>query len=360
MQAIAVCHGSEQSSRPDETGISSEISFHSVPKELVHRSKSLDVLPVGWRLLTNDRYLISVEWPGDHPFYTTVNGNPAANLVAETVRQCGLLLAHAAYQAPLGHHFVMWDLAYTRERVRPAVTAGSRRIEVEAGCSDLRFRGPRLAAMTCEMTLREDGRTVARGGGRFDIVSPAVYRRLRGPQLASAVRPAVQPDPVAPALVGRSRPIDVVLAPAVSGPTVSGPAASGPTVSGSAATALATTAAATTTTATAPSGRWQLRADFGHPTIFDHDNDHFPGMALVEAAFQAANAVVAPGRYHWSSTEVAFLGYVEFGSPCWIEARTGSRTGSMDATRPTTVEITGHQDGRPVFTALLEGTSAHG
>ncbi|MFG2962190.1 ScbA/BarX family gamma-butyrolactone biosynthesis protein [Streptomyces sp. NPDC048288] len=346
MQAIAVCHGSEQSSRPDETGISPEISLHPVPKELVHRSKSLDVLPVGWRLLTNDRYLISVEWPGDHPFYTTVNGNPAANLVAETVRQCGLLLAHAAYQAPLGHHFVMWDLAYTRERVGPAVTAGSRRIEVEAVCSDLRFRGPRLAAMTCEMTLRADGRTVARGGGRFDIVSPAVYRRLRGPQLASVVRPAVQPDPVTPALVGRTRPIDVVLAPAASGPTV---------------TALAATAA---TAATAPSGRWQLRADFGHPTIFDHDNDHFPGMALVEAAFQAANAVVAPGRYHWSSTEVAFLGYVEFGSPCWIEARigsrTGSRTGPMDATRPTAVEITGHQDGRPVFTALLEGTSAHG
>lgn len=322
MQAIAA-----SMERRTETDISLDIPFYPVSKELVHRSNPSDVLPVGWRTLTKDRYLISVVWPRDHPFYTRVNGNHAANLIGETIRQCGLLLAHAAYDVPLGHHFVMWDMTYTREGARAAPPAGTHRIEVEVLCSGLRLRGRRLGAMTCQMTLRADGRTVAQGGGRFDIVSPAAYRRLRGRQIEAAPRP-VQPAPVAPAAVGRTRAMDVLLAPAP------GPASS----------------------AAAPSGRWQLRADFGHPTLFDHRNDHFPGMVLVEAAFQAANAAVAPALHHHTSAEVAFLGYVEYSHPCWIEART------RPAGTPhlTAVEVSGHQNDRVVFTALLEGTSAQG
>ncbi|MFE7649402.1 ScbA/BarX family gamma-butyrolactone biosynthesis protein [Streptomyces phaeoluteigriseus] len=301
--------------------------WYPVVKELVHRSNPSDVLPVGWRPLAEDRYLISVAWPQGHPFYARVNGDHAANLIGETIRQCGLLLAHAAYDVPLGHHFVMWDMAYTREPARPAAALGTHRVEVEVACSDLRLRGRRLGAMNCDMTLRADGRTVARGGGRFDIVSPAVYRRLRGAQIEAATQP-VQPDPVPPAAVGRTRVMDVLLAPAPE------PAPS----------------------ADAPFGRWLLRADFGHPTLFDHRNDHFPGMLLVEAAFQAANATVAPALHHHTSAKVAFLGYVEYGHPCWIETRLRP-TGMPQLTA---IEVTGRQNGRPVFSALLEGTSAQG
>ncbi|WP_328551620.1 ScbA/BarX family gamma-butyrolactone biosynthesis protein [Streptomyces sp. NBC_00358] len=328
MQAIAVRVEERQDSTREETDISLDIPSHSVTKELVHRTNPSDVLPVGWRPLTKDRYLISVAWPEDHPFYTRVHGNHAANLIGETIRQCGLLLAHAAYDVPLGHQFVMWDMTYTREPARPAARPGTHRIEVEVVCSDLRVRGRRLGAMTCEMTLRADGRTVARGGGRFDIVSPAAYRRLRGDQIRTAAQPAVQPAPVAPGIVGRTRAIDVLLAPAPE-------------------------AQCTTDT---PSGRWQLRADFGHPTLFDHRNDHFPGMVLVEAAFQAANAITAPALHHHTSAEIAFLGYVDYGHPCWIEARTRP----ADPAQPAAIEVTGHQNGRLMFSALLEGTSAHG
>jgi hypothetical protein len=310
-----------------ETDISSDISFHSVSKELVHRSNPSDVLPVGWRTLTKDRHLVSVVWPQDHPFYTGANGDREANLIGETIRQCGLLLAHAAYDVPLGHHFVMWDMTYTREQACPATASGIHGVEVEVDCSGLRFRGRRLGAMTCAMTLRVDGRTVAQGGGRFDIVSPAAYRRLRG-QRIEAVMDSVPPDPVPPVTVGRTRAIDVLLAPAPE----SAPAAA------------------------APSGRWQLRADFTHPTMFDHRNDHFPGMVLVEAAFQAANATVAPALHHHSSAQVAFHGYVEYGRPCWIE----TRIRATDSPHRTAIEVTGHQNDSLVFTALLEGPSAQG
>ncbi|MCX5008378.1 ScbA/BarX family gamma-butyrolactone biosynthesis protein [Streptomyces sp. NBC_00638] len=325
MQAIVICTENRRDSGRAETDISLDIPFHPVSKELVHRTNPSDVLPAGWRPLTKDRFLISVAWPQDHPFYTRVHGNHAANLIGETIRQCGLLLAHAAYDVPLGHHFVMWDMTYTREAARPAAHPGTHHIEVEVHCSDLRFRGSRLGAMTCEMTLRADGRTVAQGGGRFDIVSPAAYRRLRGDQIEAGTQP-VQPDSVPPAAVGRTRAIDVLLAPAPE-------------------PAPATDA---------PSGRWRLRADFGHPTLFDHRNDHYPGMVLVEAAFQAANATIAPALHHHTSAKIAFLGYVEYGEPCWIETRV-QPTGSPHVTA---IEVTGRQSDRLMFTALLEGTSA--
>lgn len=328
MQATDVQQEGRQPSWHTEPGISPDATFHPVLKELVHRSTSLDVLPVGWRPQAKNRYLINVAWPHDHPFYTTVKGNHAANLTAETIRQCGLLLAHAAYDVPLDHHFVMWDLAYTRERTRPAPAPGPRRIEVETACSDLRFRGRRLAAMTCAMTLRtEQGETLAQGGGRFDIISAAVYRRLRGEQIESTAPPA-QREPVPPVVVSRARPMDVLLAPAP------GPA---PTAAGS-------------------QRRWQLRADRAHPTVFDHRNDHFPGLVLIEAALQAANAATTPVRHHWSSVQVAFHSYVEFGPPCWIEVRTVP----TDLPHRTELEVTGHQSERPVFRVLLAGTSTHG
>lgn len=328
MQATDVQQGDRPPSWRTEPDILPDAAFHPVFKDLVHRSTSLDVLPVGWRLQAENRYLITVAWPNDHPFYTTVKGNYGANLTAETIRQCGLLLAHAAYDVPLDHHFVMWDMAYTRVWTRPTPTPGPRRIDVETACSDLRYRGRRLAAMTCDMTLRtEQGEILAQGGGRFDIISPAVYRRLRGDQIEST-EPPVPREPVPPVAVGRARPMDVLLAPAP------GPA---PTGAGS-------------------QRRWQLRADCAHPTVFDHRNDHFPGMVLVEAALQAANAATAPVRHHWSSVQVAFHSYVEFGPPCWIEVRTVP----TDLPHRTELEVTGHQSENPVFRVLLGGTSMHG
>ncbi|WP_078918016.1 ScbA/BarX family gamma-butyrolactone biosynthesis protein [Streptomyces sp. NRRL WC-3725] len=306
--------------RPD---ISPDAAGYPVAKELVHRSKLPDVLPVAWRTLTENRYLITVDWPQGHPFYTGEAGKGAATLLAETIRQCGLLLAHAAYEVPLGHHFIMWDMEYSGPC--PAAQAGElRRMEVEAVCSDLRHRGRLLGGMTCRMTLRRDGVVVGEGGGRFDIISPAAYRRLRGDRLQTEA-PPVQPDPVPPGRVGRARPMDVLLAPAPQPASEAGGIA----------------------------GRWQLRADFGHPTLFDHRNDHFPGMVLLEAALQAANATVAPAVYHHTSAKVCFLGYVEYDAPCWIE----SRTRPADAAQPPAIEITAHQNGRLVFAALLDGTA---
>ncbi|NEC10620.1 AfsA-related hotdog domain-containing protein, partial [Streptomyces sp. SID7909] len=90
-------------------------------------------------------------------------------------------------------------------------------------------------------------------------------------------------------------------------------------------------------------GRWPLRLDTGHPTLFGRPNDHVPGILLLEAARQAANATV-PG-FLPVTLRSDFLRYVELDRPCWIEATTA----------PAGVRVRAVQDGEPVFTCTLGG-----
>ncbi|MFF3876196.1 AfsA-related hotdog domain-containing protein [Streptomyces sp. NPDC001978] len=120
---------------------------------------------------------------------------------------------------------------------------------------------------------------------------------------------------MAPALVGRTSPADVVLTP------------------------------------TEEPGRWLLTPDFNHPILFDHHTDHLPGMVLLEAARQAATAAVAPGILTPASASTDFYRYAELDRPCWIEVtRTSPESGTT-----TTIEVTGRQDGETVFTSTITG-----
>lgn len=88
-------------------------------------------------------------------------------------------------------------------------------------------------------------------------------------------------------------------------------------------------------------GRWPLRLDIRHPTLFGRPNDHVPGILLLEAARQAATATV-PG-FLPVSLRSDFLRYVELDRPCRIEATTA----------PEGVLVRAVQDGGTVFTCAL-------
>lgn len=161
------------------------------------------------------------------------------------------------------------------------------------------------------MTVRHGAHTVATGGGHLTISTPLAYRRLRG---ASFPREsAALTIPALPQLVGRTDPAHVVLAP------------------------------------TPAPGRWQLRADDRNATLFGRAAEHYPGMILVEAAHQAAMALLSPAPFYPASFTIDFHRYVEFAPPCWIEAHTVTTM----VNGATSVRVTGHQDGRPAFTASL-------
>ncbi|MFD0395159.1 ScbA/BarX family gamma-butyrolactone biosynthesis protein [Streptomyces nogalater] len=197
-----------------------------------------------------------------------------------------------------------------RHRRRPAHRLHPADVELKITCDDVTYRSGHLSRMRYHAVLLRDRRPVAEAEAAFGCASPAVYRRLR----AGAPRTALPlPQALPPRDVGRDHPHDVVLA-----------AAGRP-------------------------GRWQLRADTTHPILFDHPVDHVPGMVLLEAARQAAQALCcASHRQTPIAMDSVFTRYVEFGSPCYIEAEHIHSAGSGPRVR-----VRGVQDGDETFSATL-------
>ncbi|MEU6813134.1 ScbA/BarX family gamma-butyrolactone biosynthesis protein [Streptomyces sp. NPDC046831] len=290
----------------------------TVARELVHRAAVAEVFLTGWSPVDDKCTRVTAQWPRAHSFYRPLAGHHDPLLVAETIRQAGVLACHAVYDVPLRHRFLMWGL-HTEVYPRHLVV-GSRPtdLDLDVTFTELTRAGSRLNGRY-RVTIRNGDEVVATGGAHFTCTAPAVYRRLRGERHGVRPRPedvtGAALEPVTPAAVGRREPSDVVLAP------------------------------------TDVPHRWQLRPDIGHPILFDHVDDHIPGMVLLEAARQAATALApAGGAVLPISLDGTFQRYVEFDSPCWIEAALCTE-GADDSARA--VRVTGTQDGETVFTCEL-------
>ncbi|WP_323379188.1 ScbA/BarX family gamma-butyrolactone biosynthesis protein [Streptomyces durbertensis] len=285
----------------------------TAPRELVHRAAVAEVFLTGWHRTGENRFALTAQWPRGHSFFTPVDRCYDPLLLAETIRQVGTLLAHAEYGVPLGHQFLMWDLHQSLHSGHIRVGAAPADLELAVTCHDIRRRGRRLAGMRYEVTLYRDGRATASGGASFDCTTAQVYRRMRG-ERAHAVQRRPLPPAVAPSSVSRLLDMDVVLSP------------------------------------TEAPLRWQLRADEQHPVLFDHPVDHFPGMVLVEAARQAAQAAHPDRPFLPAAMHSEFHRYAELDAPCWLSAEVLTPIGSGSRA----VRVTGHQDGQAVYTSVLE------
>ncbi|MFD7712448.1 ScbA/BarX family gamma-butyrolactone biosynthesis protein [Streptomyces sp. NPDC059785] len=292
----------------------------TVPREYVHRASHAEVFLTGCRRLDETHYSFSGQWPRAHTFYTTPQGTHHDPLqAAETIRQTGLYLAHAQLGVPLGHHFLLHDLTTTSHPTLMAIGTRPTELTLHATCSDITRKGKRLAAFAMHVVLTHaaTGRVYATGGGHFTCLTPATYHRLRHAGATAGTGRAVlgdggarlHPEPVvAPYAVGKTHPYDVVLSP------------------------------------TGVPGRFLLNPNLGHPVLFDHPGDHFPGMVLIEAARQATHAHTAGADAVTFAT--VFGQYAELTEPLHVTAARAD--GDMS-----TVEVTGRQDGRTVFTTRV-------
>ncbi|WEH38098.1 hypothetical protein OG233_30250 [Streptomyces sp. NBC_01218] len=275
----------------------------AVPGELVHRARPRDVVPTGWERRAENRFLVSGIWPADHGFFAPADGLHDALLLVESMRQSTILIGHGAYGVPLDHHFLMGSLDFTCDPAHLRA-AGSHEVELEVSLSATTWRAGRLCAMDSRVTVRREGGTAGVGVSSIRILSPRTYARLRGGR-TGALRTLPPGAGVPPHTVGRTRPQDVLLAPA------------------------------------SRSDLWQLRVDTGHTTLYQGPKDHIPGMVLIEAARQAAYTLMGPAAFHPAAATNSFARYAEFGEPIWIEARPGQRRN--------TVVVTGRQEGEEVF-----------
>lgn len=290
-------------------------------RQLVHRTDPLDVFPTGLTRLTDTQFSVPAHWPRSHRFFAPVGSHQDPLLIAETMRQTTMLIAHAQFGVPVGDAFVMWELRYTSASERLELGEDPWDITVDVSCSQIRRRGRSLGSMHIELLLHRRGTVLATGGGRISCTSAAAYQRLRGHRGAVLDTPIPLLPAVAPRTVGRTSENDVVLSPG-----------------------------------TDP-GTWLLRLDTRHPTLFGRPNDHVPGILLLEAARQAAHAATG-SAFLPTAMQADFLQYVELDRHCRIEATVLPADGG-DALAPAGVFIRAVQDGEPAFTCTLRSPELH-
>ncbi len=276
------------------------------------------MLLTGSAKLSDGRFTLTGQWPRAHSFFTEdTSAGPRHDplIAAETIRQAGLYLAHTEFDVPDNHVFLMRRMELNAVEDQLAIGTEPTDITLDAKAGKVR-QSRTSTVVELGFTIRRGGRTAATGGGEFTSLSPAVYRRVRGPYAGLDVRTADLPrkHAVPPALVGRSRPQDVVLA------------------------------------ATSTPGRWTVGPDPCNAVLFDHGGDHLPGMVLLEAARQAAHILLAPEGGRPISASATFDRYAELHAPCVVEARWHGAPGPTGSVR-----VTGVQAGETIFTSLLGG-----
>ncbi|MGX2995759.1 ScbA/BarX family gamma-butyrolactone biosynthesis protein [Streptomyces sp. JNUCC 64] len=283
----------------------------TVPSQYVHRAAVSEVFLTHWKPLRSDYFSIGAQWPRGHALFVPAGGYQDPMLLVESVRQAGALLAHAEYDVPFGHQFLMWNMAFAVTPEGLAAGPTPTDVELRVDCEDITRRGRRMTGMTYQVTVVREGRTAATATAGFSCTSPAVYQRLRGDRPTRTALPI--PLGLSPFTVGRTSQRDVVLA------------------------------------AADPSRphRWQLRVDTEHPNFFDHPVDHVPGMVLLEAARQAAHAATGLPDALPVALDSHFARYAELDAPCWIEADPAPPSVGGEIT----TAVRGVQHGETVFTA---------
>lgn len=302
--------------RTHHSGQPPTLSFEqTIPRYLVHRAAVSEVFVTDMNVVAEGRYQVGAQWPRRHNFFgprTKQSHDPM--LYLETCRQAVLLVAHRAYGVPLNSNFVSRAKNFSIEAAGLATEGRPVDIVLDIATSNVRQRGQGVGGMRFDFDCYRDGSHIGSASEGWRCVSPSVYRRIRGDHFAATPFQATTLPTVDPALVGRDRAEDVLLA------------------------------------ETSLHNVWSLQFDPDHPVLFDHPVDHVPGMVMIEGARQAALLMVGEPRALPVRADFDFDTYVEFDEPCLVIADE-----DQDAPEGTRViNVTFQQDGTTVASGSLE------
>nr|BFD87668.1 ScbA/BarX family gamma-butyrolactone biosynthesis protein [Streptomyces sp. Xyl84] len=270
-----------------------------VPRTLVHKTSSAEVLLTDAVRLDDDRFAVGARWPADHRLYRrSPDGESDPFFLIETVRQALIYVSHRFYDVPMDHPFVLRDLC-----VEPSFAGlpdtGSDALPVTLDVSFLRAPGhARRFGVELEAVLYAGGRVHGRARLSWEVLAPRSYQVLRRRNCPAPGDPSVPSDglvPLPPMAVGHAHDRDVLLASDPDGQP----------------------------------GRWWLRMDRSHPVLFDHEGDHIPGVVLLESFRQAARVVAAqtaghdpaPRLWRLASIAASYEAFGEYDRPVTVTAR---------------------------------------
>lgn len=271
---------------PHRTSPTIELSYEStVPRRLVHRAAVAGVLLTDWRPTGVDSFACAAQWPRSQTVPRGGRRDFDPLLIAETIRQSGILLAHRGYGIPQGHCFLMRRLRFSGAPERMRAFGRPLDLLVQVSVSEIQRRARAVTGLRIDTLLWAGGIRIAEGAGWLRCVDPGVYRRLRHAAIPGG--PGLPPPVTAipAARVGRHAPDDVVLGPPDE------------------------------------DGRHPLRVPLDHPLFFDHPLDHVPGMLAIEAVRQAAVAAVDVPGAALAGADAHFDGFLELDRRCTVLPR---------------------------------------
>ncbi|MEU8587549.1 ScbA/BarX family gamma-butyrolactone biosynthesis protein [Streptomyces sp. NPDC048664] len=303
----------------------------TVPRGLVHRHALSEVFLTDSVRLDEDHFVAAAQLPPSHAYYTDhlTAGRPDPLLLLECCRQAETHAVHAHFGAPLGTKFVLREWSMTvADAARTPVATGPVPVTVEATTQNPQWVAGTLRGLGYRMRVSSSGQPLCDVAMRVQYVSDGVYAKLRGRAAGTAptsesYRGARSTGLVAPGSVGRARPENVVLLDPVRG--------------GDAVTS-------------------RLRVAGGHPSLFDHPQDHVPGMVLMEAGRQAAllsaGTFTGEGARRWgvAGLRASFGAYAELDAPLTVRAH---RPEPQEGEGRRHVRIDFEQDGRAVAQAAF-------
>jgi hypothetical protein len=267
----------------------------TVRRELVHRCSLSELFLTDSRRIDDGRFVAAAQLPTSHAYYTDHLGfgvDPL--LLLECCRQAETHAVHVHFGAPTDTKFALqeWSL-----RLYDPVPVGEAELVIAASTYDAVWRAGALRKLTYRMELslgeREIGEVTMIVGYLSGDVYAAMRRRHRAGSLPSSddYRGAPPDRLVSAPRVGRRSPDNVLLVDADSTATV--------------------------------------RVAGGHPSFFDHAQDHLPGMVLMEAGRQAS--LLALGAYvPITGMAMSFSAYAELDRPITVSTR--PRAGAAEVT----------------------------
>ncbi|MER6212170.1 ScbA/BarX family gamma-butyrolactone biosynthesis protein [Streptomyces sp. NPDC001642] len=290
---------------------------HCVPRESVHKSADAEVQLTDAARLDDGRFAVAAVWRRDH--YLGHHGGPVSDpvLLAETARQAAIHLSHRFFGVPSGQTFVLSHLSVDLLEALPPVGDEHLAVRLDVAC-----RRPAEGARRLRLELNADvwirHRLRARVRVCWEPMEPRRYALLRGRGAREATALSACPEPsrvrLSPTQVGHLVERDVLVD-------------ADPLRANS----------------------WWLRLDQEHPVLFDHESDHVPGMALVEAFRQAGRVAAGDGRPGASGVTllaVEFTAFGELDAPVSITVESVCPDGTIFGFRA-------HQGGREIAHARV-------
>ncbi|WP_052684711.1 AfsA-related hotdog domain-containing protein [Lentzea aerocolonigenes] len=275
----------------------------TVDRTLLHRTHLSEVFLTDAVGVDADRYLTAAHLPPSHPYYTDhllAPGVPDPLLLLECTRQAETYGGHAFREVDLDRKFIL--LRWTLDLPGLVSSPAGHELTMVTTTSGRKGAGSRIRALTYSTELFLGGHHLGRTVIDVGYQPAESYRYLRSqrrgtpPPMSSAEGLAITTGtPVDPLAVGRGRTDNVLLADVV--------------VAGDELTA-------------------GVRAVTTNPSMFDHAQDHLPGMVLVEAARQAGIAVAgATPSALLTGMELECYRYAELDAPLTVHAVRGAWTG---------------------------------